>query len=244
MPRSLSKVAPGETPIFVPRDFAKRPTLAALVAETISTWSYTEHAFGRSMAGMLRGSSTAAMQQYADTRRFSGTNSKSEILKTAAKKYLPKPYRDTFLGVMDIVSDYASKRHEFAHHIWGTIETLPEAILLVDPKHLFGHWGAANDWVAGFAANPGNVGTAPILSTDVVEVWTKADLETERDRMFKAYDLSISLDVISCLDTFGGSQFRRDHVHNQLLNDPVVIAAQLAASGPAVRENWQPPSDP
>jgi hypothetical protein len=53
---------------------------------------------------MLRGSSTAAMKRYAETRRFSGkNNSKKEILAEAAKTHLPEPYRGTFLCVMDIV---------------------------------------------------------------------------------------------------------------------------------------------
>jgi hypothetical protein len=176
MPKPLSLVAPGAIPIFVPRDFAKRPALAALVAETISTWSYAEHALGRSLAGMSRGSSTAAMKRYAETRRFSGkNNSKKEILAEAAKTHLLEPYRGTFLCVMDIVSDYASKRHEFAHHIWGSVEELPDAVLLVHPKYLFGHWGAANDWIVEFAAHPGKAGTPPKFITDLARIMQRVD---------------------------------------------------------------------
>lgn len=40
MPAVLSDVAPNEKLIFVPRLLGQRPELAALVAETISTWSY------------------------------------------------------------------------------------------------------------------------------------------------------------------------------------------------------------
>jgi hypothetical protein len=50
--------------------------------------------------------------------------------------------------------------------------------------------------------------------------------------MFKAHDLSIALEAISSLNVFDGSQSRRDHVHNKLLNDPEVVAARIAGSCP------------
>jgi hypothetical protein len=73
MPVVLSDLAPNETPIFVPRLLGERPQLAALVAETISTWSYAEHALGRSVAAMSRGINLAEMEAYiADWRLHRG----------------------------------------------------------------------------------------------------------------------------------------------------------------------------
>jgi hypothetical protein len=178
---------------------------------------------------MLRGSSAAVMQEYADKWMF---RDRRKILEREAKAHLVEPYLGTFLCVVDIVSKLATKRHEFAHHIWGSIEELPDAVLLVHPKYLFGHWGAANDWIVAFAADPGKAGTTPKFSTDIVEVWTNDDLKIELDRMFKAHDLSIALEAISSLNVFDGSQSRRDHVHNKLLNNPEVVAARIAGGGP------------
>lgn len=70
MPAFLSDVAPNELPIFVPRLLGQRPALAALVTETISTWSYAEHALGRSLAAMSRGINTAEMEDYIDKWRL------------------------------------------------------------------------------------------------------------------------------------------------------------------------------
>ena len=227
MPKLLSQVAPSANPTFGPRDFAKRRALAALVAETISTWSYAEHALGRSLTGMSRGSSMAVMQQYAETTRFSGHNGKKTILSEAADANLPEPYRSTYLCAIDIIASYASKRYEFIHHIWGIDESLPEAILLVDPKYLSGQWGAANDRSSGFGADTRNGGSGLKFRSNVVEVWTKGDLETELDRISKAYDLSVALEAISSLNVFGNHNSRRDHAHNQLLTNPEVIVAQV-----------------
>jgi hypothetical protein len=70
MPALLSDVAPNERPIFVPRLIGQRPSLSALVAETISTWSYAEHALGRSVAAMSRGINAAEMRTTSTTGDF------------------------------------------------------------------------------------------------------------------------------------------------------------------------------
>lgn len=183
---------------------------------------------------MLRGHSPTATQEYAEKRTF---YSRRLILEREAKVHLVEPYLSTFLSVVDMISELAVKRHAFAHHVWGNVEALPDAVLLVDPKHLFLRWGAANDWVAAFAADPSSVvrrstmsaGTDTKFNADLVEVWTKDDLMIEIAGVVKAYELSVALEAISSLDVFDDSQNRRDFAYNELLKD-TVVAAKIAGS--------------
>ena len=230
MPKSLFQIAPSEVPIFVPRDFAKRPELAVMVSETIATWAYAENSLGKSLAAMERGKSAVEMKKYAKAHVFSN---KKVILEKAARAQLTGLYLSTFLGTVDVISRFAKRRNAFAHGIWGTVEALPDAMLLVDPKHLFAHWGKANDWVDDFARDPGAVGAASHFNSANVEVWTRTDLEEEISKMNRAYDLATKLEALASPGVFTPSDARQAHAHMLLLQDCDVVLASVTYASPA-----------
>jgi hypothetical protein len=220
MPTLLSDIAPNELPIFVPRLLGQRPELAALVAETISTWSFAEHALGRSVAAMSRGINAAEMEDYIANWRLP---SRMKILRRVARAELKPPYLTTFLKVLDIIAGLAARRHAFAHGIWGTVEALPDALLLVDPEHILRHWGAANDWLASFIeGGAGAVNRFDPLDNRNIEVWSKVELGEEIDRMNKAYELALALESIAGDAPFDASNAKRNHIHGLLLKDPMI----------------------
>jgi hypothetical protein len=220
MPALLSTLIPNARPIFVPRLLGQRPELAALVAETISTWSFAEHALGRSVAAMSPGTSAVEMEGYIADWRLPA---RMKIVRRVAKAKLAEPYLATFLKVLDVIRKLATQRHAFAHGIWGTVEALPNALLLVDPKHMFRHWGAANDWLAAFIeSGPGSVNRFGSLDNQHVEVWPDTELREEVDRMNKLYELALKLESIASEDPFDASSAKRNHIHGLLLTDPLV----------------------
>jgi hypothetical protein len=187
MPARLSDVAPNETPIFLPRLLGQRPKLAALVAETISTWSYAEHALGQSVAAMSRGINSAEMEGYiADWRQ------RLKILCRIARAELQDPHLPLFLKVLRIIVRLAKRRHAFAHGVWETVEALPDALLLIDAEHLFRHWGAANDFLAVFSQRGPSV--SPVhLDNRHIEVWAETDLKDEIAHMNQAVEFAFAL---------------------------------------------------
>lgn len=223
MPALLSDVAPGECPIFVPRLLGQRPALAALVAETISTWSYAEHALGRSVAAMSRGINSAEMEAYVADWRLP---SRLKTVRRIARAELQDPTLALFLKVLDIVCNLAHRRHAFAHGVWGTVEALPNALLLVAPEHLLRHWGAANDWLSAFSESRPNV-AGPIVSLDArhIEVWSETDLKEEITLMNQAFELALVLDQLASVDTFDASNARRTHAQDWLLRHPLVSSS-------------------
>jgi hypothetical protein len=220
MPALLSDVAPNELPIFVPRLLGPRPELAALVAETISTWSFAEHALGRSVAAMSRGINAAEMEAYIENWRL---HARMKIVRRLATIELPEPYLTTFLKALDVIGGLAKRRHAFAHSIWGTVEALRNALLLVDPEHLLRHWGAANDWLAAFKeGGAGAVNRFGPLDNRHIEVWSEADLREEVARMNQAYELALALEMLASVDTFDPSNARRAYAHSWLLRHPLI----------------------
>ena len=222
MPALLADLTPDARPIFVPRLLGQRQELAVLVAETISTWSYAEHALGRSVAAMSRGINAAEMEDYIDNWRLPA---RMKIVRRVATAELANPYLTTFLKVLDVIAGLATRRHAFAHGIWGTVEALPNALLLVDPDHIFRHWGAANDWLAAFIeGGPSAVNRFDPLDNRNVEVWSAVELQSEVSHMNKAYELALALEMIASDDPFDASNAKRKHIHGLLLKDPMVGA--------------------
>lgn len=218
MPAPLSKVAPNERPIFVPRLLGQQSSLAALVAETISTWSYAEHALGRSVAAMSRGINSAQMEDYIADWRLP---SRLKLLRRIARAELQAPYLELFIKVLDIVKNLARCRHAFAHGVWGTVEALPDSLLLAAPEHLLRQWGAANDWIAAFRDGQ-PAGLSPNLDNRHVEVWSETDLKEEIAHMNHAYELALALEMLASVDIFDPSNARRTHAQNWLLRHPLV----------------------
>ena len=232
MVKSLFEIAPAAQVIFVPRDLAKRPAHAALIAQTISSWNYAEHALGRSLASMTQGSSAAVMADYASKSRFAGKNSRLSTLVTEAESKLPEPFRSTYLATLVVIMKFAQRRHDFAHHIWGCTDDAPNAALLVHPGNFFGHWGAANDFIAGFAADPGTAPKPPVMDTKLIQAWTETDLAEELGLMLRAHKLSVALERMVTPDTFVSLAAQRQHVQQQLLADPQINAAHAAGERP------------
>ncbi len=221
MPPLLSDIAPNEVPIFIPRLFSERPKQAAMVAETITTWSYAEHSLGKIVAGMSRskGTSTLEMRNYANNWQFS---KRKVIITKLVKANLAEPYLTTFLKTLDVVAGLSKRRNAFAHGIWTAVEALPDRLLLVDPKHIFMHWGAAHDWLAAFAGGLGPLRQLEHLDNKHIEVWSSSDLAEEVGHVKKAYELASGLEALASEDLFDAKNPKRDHVLRLLQKDPLI----------------------
>lgn len=122
-----------------------------------------------------------------------------------------------------MIAGLAKRRHAFAHGIWGTVEALPDALLLMNSEHVLRHWRAANDWLAAFLeGGPGSVNRFSPLDNRHIEVWSETDLRDEIGWMNKAYELALAAEAIAANDPFDASNSKRKRIHGLLLNDPLV----------------------
>jgi hypothetical protein len=146
-----------------------------------------------------------------------------KIVRRVATTELPEPYLTTFLKALDVIGGLAKRRHAFAHGIWGTVEALPNALLLVDPEHMFRHWGKANDWLAAFTdGGAGAVNQLDPFDNRLVEVWSDIELREEVSRMNGIFELAILMEAIAGDDIFDASNTRRQHMHDWLLKHPLI----------------------
>lgn len=63
-----------------------------------------------------------------------GAESKKAVLLAAAQKALPSWKYVLLQAVLKVTKSSRDERNDFAHHVWGTAEELPGALLLMHPN--------------------------------------------------------------------------------------------------------------
>lgn len=108
---------------------AQRPVLAAEAARLFALWANVEYALG-SMASVLIGDGAALAlldQLRSKNQKLDG------IRAAAAEKADHTETRDLLKPLFKLVGKASEPRNQFTHCLWGTIDQLPDAILLTNP---------------------------------------------------------------------------------------------------------------
>ena len=132
----LSRVVPPNKGVdlhFMNQDtMARRPMLAALIAETIAEWSQVECSLGVILAVILE---TEAQTGLAMLLTLTSSNNQMTMVSAAAKAKLTVADEELFSAVLSLVRSAAKDRHKFAHWCWAYTSVLPDALLLIAPTH-------------------------------------------------------------------------------------------------------------
>lgn len=111
---------------------ASRPALAVAAMECIATWSHVENFmldFYADLAGGVR--TDAAAVFFA----VEGTGPKRAIVAALAERKLDPDRLKLFVVLTKLAKAGQKERDRLAHHIWGTADNLPDALLLADPRN-------------------------------------------------------------------------------------------------------------
>lgn len=130
-PQPLSKVRRSAVPLFGYHALGRRPQLAIRVVETVAAWAQVEVALGLTAATLLGANASTVMAMHAS---LNGFQPRADSLLAAARTRLPERDGDLFEATLGVIRKAATRRHEFAHWLWGYCDELPEALLLVEPK--------------------------------------------------------------------------------------------------------------
>lgn len=109
---------------------AERPLLAVEAARIFSRWANVEHLL-EIMASVLLGDSTAMF--LLDQLKF--RNQKLSGIEVAVENKISHPETKSLLKqLFNLINSAAVGRNELAHCLWGTIDQLPNDLLLINPK--------------------------------------------------------------------------------------------------------------
>jgi hypothetical protein len=136
MPQRLSDVAP-HAGVRIGnaghRPFLGKPELATQAIEAIASWANVESFMLQLFVYLLGGKEAVAADMYL---ALDGEGPKKAVVMAAAKSILEQDPFDLFLAIMSLVDTSQKERNKLAHWTWGDSPMLPDAILLIDPRHL------------------------------------------------------------------------------------------------------------
>lgn len=110
----------------------ERTELAQLVAQVIAVGAQIEYAQDRAVSTIVGHDNDLAFAMFASLK--SPTVRKSTMSELAEDR-LSGAIRTTFNVAISAYDTVSGHRNDFAHHIWGICDQLPDALLLSHPKH-------------------------------------------------------------------------------------------------------------
>ncbi len=131
-PQPLSRVRPNLVAVWSPRCFAQEPELAAGVMEVLATWSEIEWQLLVTTATFLEADLLVVASMLA---AITSSDGQRAATLAAARIALNDDDFLLFRAVRKFIEPVRTRRHEYAHHIWGYVPELPGALVLLDPKY-------------------------------------------------------------------------------------------------------------
>lgn len=218
-PQPLWKVRRNAIPNFGHQALRKRPQLAIRVAETVAAWAQAEVALGLTAATLLGGNASTVMAMHAS---LNGFQPRADSLLAAARTRLSAEDGDLFEATLGVIRKAATKRHEFAHWLWGHCDELPDALLLVEPKELWARSAQVHEW--GTRSFPPG-GYLPVATPQLVHpksVWVYR--EPDFDEAFSSVTRALLFaDELTFL--VAPSPAEHDVARHQLCNEPEIRRA-------------------
>lgn len=133
MPQPFSRVAKYSRFRFSGDALLLRPQLAPYVATVINTWSHCDTSLTEILSNFLSADFEVVNQMY---QAVVSTNARKEMLLAAAKHALGEESDDYLLltAVFRVTRASRKRRNEFAHHLWGCSDKIPDGLLLLNPS--------------------------------------------------------------------------------------------------------------
>lgn len=229
MSQPLSRVSPKSQVMFYQGAINARPDLVPMIMHVIDSWSHIDLMLTKFLTRLLKADHivVSAMMQ-----GITSGEARRAALNGAVSAALRPSDIPIFEAVMRSVSPSRKIRNEFAHHIWGVSPDLPDALLLIDPKHMAAQ-SAVNE-IRDKSPDSEKEKFSQAYDHSAIFVWRKGDFE----RQCKAANRAVSLIGKFHYGLHPTSAWRGLQ-HNELLSDPEVQQALQ----PKSRENNQPSQD-
>jgi len=136
MPQPLSRVISNPGVIIGnagDRPLSRHPDLAVLAIEALASWSNVEAFLLRLFIDLFGGHGSLAADVFLSLEGQSAKNAAIAAAATSALSARPDELR-VLRAILAIAKTNEKDRNKLAHWTWGECPTLPDAVLLVDPR--------------------------------------------------------------------------------------------------------------
>lgn len=130
MPQPLSKICPGANWSWSTHAIDQVPALAPHICKIFSSWAAVEYSLEMLFLSVTRGSSRSALAVFDS---LESERAKFGAIRAAARVHLQQSDVIALEAVLAMVKSAGKLRNRFAHHLWGTVEQVPDRLLLTPP---------------------------------------------------------------------------------------------------------------
>jgi hypothetical protein len=141
-PQPLSRVAPKAKVSFDPAELWKVRHLTALPMMTIAYWSKVDLILAAMLSHLLKSDLSIGIAMF---QALKSQDSQRAAIVGAAEKALKSEDFRLLQAVWKVTKASRDRRHEYAHHIWGTLDA-PEGLVLSDPRDNLRDMATEHDW--------------------------------------------------------------------------------------------------
>lgn len=132
MPQPINRIRSNPIIDFDPVKLQTVPHLTALPMTVIAIWASIDGILGKMLSNLIKTSDLgAAVSMF---HAIKNQDTQREAIKAAAKKTLPPEDYTLFDAILTVTKTSRQRRHDYAHHIWGVPENIPDSLALLDPK--------------------------------------------------------------------------------------------------------------
>jgi hypothetical protein len=211
-----------------PVNLDARPEAAIWIAKCIAMWSEVELQLGMMMTSFLGEVAAPTVAIYIDLLAF---RTRIQALTAAAQQTLALEQHEIFEALISLARAATKKRDRFAHWLWAFSDTLPNAVLLVDPRdHLPKMTGLITKAIKQEELFLDDF----VVSKDKIWVYTPKEFEEIFDEF---RDLHRHLSIFNRMVLMGGDVLKQYQLFYALSQEPQI--AQFVSRQREVRNKSQ-----
>lgn len=235
MPNPLSKVHSTEKLSFDDNAAVQRPLLAAQVAKILGAIAKVDSAMGNIFCKLMGDESEKGAAIY---NALIGINAQDAALDAAANQVLSRDDMDLLMAVKGLTKRPRDQRNQMAHGLWGWSVDMPEAILLMSPRHLTSFVERIDRYIASHKPPGAMPLPPPEIDRTQIFVYTQADFDALHKQISAAHDAWNNF-MWAVFGVWPGLNRTAAEARRQLFANPEILGRVNKA-----RENRQEPPLP
>jgi len=207
MPQPLARVHPTLGFELANGNLVHTPEMALAVTGVINLWAQIDQS-NAFLLSQISGSEpviTSAMLQ-----TLTSAEAKKRAILAAAKAACSHDEYALIRATLERFTASRNHRNDFAHHLWGRLNTRDDCVILADPKVVAAYTAATTSWIRN------RTGTRPDIDRNQVMVWTLRDFEIALEDAREAHG------SITRLPLSIGRPPSQNPMQAQLLTDPKI----------------------
>lgn len=130
-PQPISRITPNPSVDFDPAKLSSVPHLAVLPMTVIAIWGTIDGIIAKMLSYIMKSDLGVAIAMF---HALKSQDSQRAAVLGAAEKALPSDDYNLLKAVWKVTKASRTRRHEYAHHLWG-IPNIPDSLALLDPKN-------------------------------------------------------------------------------------------------------------